>query len=411
MKENKKNMGEMQQLAESGWKQMYELLVQNKLTVDAPGAIIKRKFYWPAAAALFLMLTLFSPYFLNNSHTSDLNKTASSVHPSSGESASASRKPVTVTQSVIMMSPLPQKSRLFLQGKNVLSPNANHIIVDSKREMFTLLIKPSINSNLQKNFREKIISESSLPVSFAYSKSEVKDSLLKPAESVKKATNSARRPIRVFAGAGLNVTAGNNNFGSALDHFNLHPGITLIIPFSQKLSLHTGLWAFSTIHGKETDASERQLFGSASSSLYYNVNTTSIIKASYFDVPLTLNYSINDNWKVGSGIQFSKLYKINIREKKESFDYNNQLFSATVNQYSATPARAVARFDKMLEIKKFEPRLMGEVSFQHQKWLLSAGYYYGFGKTITLRETDNTTHHYRNQYLKLGVQYQIKGKK
>jgi hypothetical protein len=410
MKENKKNMGEMQQLAEAGWKQMHELLVQNKLTIDAPQAIIKRKFYWPAAAALFLLLTLSFPYFLNNNRTLDLNKTAPSIHASSNVPASASHKAVTVTQSVIMISPLPEQSRLFLQGKNVLSQNANHIIVDSRRQMFTLLIEPSINSNLQKNFREKIISESSLPVSFHHAKNEIKDSLLNPNESVKKAASSARQPIRLFAGAGLNVTAGNKNSGSALDHFNLHPGVTLIIPISQKLSLHTGLWAFSTIHGKETGATERQLAVNVSS-LYYNVNTTSIIKASYFDVPLALNYSINNNWKVGSGIQFSKLYKINIREKKESFDYNNQLFSATVNQYSATPARAAARFEKMLEIKKFEPRLMGEVSFQHEKWLLSAGYYYGFGKTITLRETDNTTHHYRNQYFKLGVQYQIKGKK
>jgi hypothetical protein len=273
------------------------------------------------------------------------------------------------------------------------------------------LIKPSINSNLQKTAREKVLFESRQPVNFRTPDTEIKDSTLKPNEPEKKAANRSRRPLQIFAGAGLNITAGNKNSGSALDHFNLHPGVTLIIPVSQKLSLHTGLWAFSTIHGKETGTSERQLVASVSSSLYYNVNTTSVIKASYFDVPLTLNYSINSNWKVGSGIQFSKLYKINIREKKESFDYNNQLFSATVNQYSATPARAAARFEKMLEIKKFEPRLMGEVSFQHEKWLLSAGYYYGFGKTITLRETDNTTHHYRNQYLKLGIQYQISGKK
>jgi hypothetical protein len=411
MKENKKDMGEMQQLAEAGWEQMHELLVQNGLTVDAPQAIIKRKFYWPAAAVLFLLLTLFFPYFLNNNHTSDLNKTATSIHASSDESASASHKPVTVTQSVIMISPLAEKSRLFLQEKNVLSQNANPVIVDSKRQMFTLLIKPSIHSNLQKNFREKIISESCLPVSSAHPKSEVKDSLRMRDESVKKGANGASRAIRIFAGAGLNATAGNNNSGSFLDHFNLHPGITLIIPFSQKLSLHTGLWAFSTIHGKETGASERQLAASVSSALYYNVNTTSIIKASYFDVPLTLNYSFHNNWKVGGGIQFSKLYKINIRVKIESFDYNNQLFSATVNQYNSTPARAAARFEKMLEIKEFEPRLMGEVSFQHEKWLLSAGYYYGFGKTITLRETDNTTHYYRNQYFKLGVQYQVSGKK
>ena len=407
MKENKKNMGEMQQLANAGWEQMHELLVQKGLTVHAPKSMMKRKFYWPMAACLFLILTLSFPYFLNNSHTSRLIRAAASKPASSNIPVPHSGNPVAVTQSVIVISPLPEKSGLLLQGKNILSKNPNRIIVDSKREMFTLLIKPSVNSNLQEISREKILSESRIPVSFQAPIETKDNNTIKPSSPVKKTTC----PIGIFAGAGLNVTAGNNNSGSLSDHFNLHPGVTFVIPFSQKLSLHTGLWAFSTIHGKETGTSERQLVGRAGSSLYYNVNTTSIIKASYFDVPLTINYSINNNWKVGSGIQFSKLYKINIREKKESFDYNNQLFSATVNQYSSTPARAAARFEKILEIKKFEPRLMGEVSFQHEKWLLSAGYYYGFGKTITLRETDNTTHYYRNQYFKLGVQYQVNGKK
>ena len=78
MKENKKNMGEMQQLANAGWEQMHELLVQKGLTVHAPKSMMRRKFYWPMAACLFLILTVSFPYFLNNSHTSRLNGAAAS---------------------------------------------------------------------------------------------------------------------------------------------------------------------------------------------------------------------------------------------------------------------------------------------------------------------------------------------
>ncbi len=191
---------------------------------------------------------------------------------------------------------------------------------------------------------------------------------------------------------------------------NIHPGFTVVMPLSKKFSLHTGLWAFSTIRGKEASSKERELVNNMGSSIYYNVNTTSIIKASYFDVPLTVHYSIDKNWSVGSGLQLSKLYKVNIREQKESYDYNNTRFSTTVQQYNSTPTQAAVVLHKRAEIKKYEPRLVAETSFEEGRWLLSAGYYYGLGKTITLRDADNTVHQYRNEYLKLAIQYRI-GKK
>jgi hypothetical protein len=93
----------------------------------------------------------------------------------------------------------------------------------------------------------------------------------------------------------------------------------LISPIYKKLSLHTGLWAFSTVRGKEASSKERELINNMNASIYYNVTTTSVIKASYFDVPVTLHYAISPNWSVGSGLQVSKLYKLNIREQQESY--------------------------------------------------------------------------------------------
>ena len=150
---------------------------------------------------------------------------------------------------------------------------------------------------------------------------------------------------------------------------NVQPGITVIFPLSSKLSLHCGLWAFSTIHGKEVISKEKELVNNFASNVYYNINTTSIIKASYFDVPLTLHYSINKNWSVGCGVQLSKLYKVSITEEKESFDYNNTLSSASVAQYNRTPMAAAAVFQKKVEIKKFEPRFVAEANFEQHRFL------------------------------------------
>ncbi|HEU5364398.1 MAG TPA: outer membrane beta-barrel protein, partial [Hanamia sp.] len=177
-----------------------------------------------------------------------------------------------------------------------------------------------------------------------------------------------------------------------------------------KLSLHSGVWAFSTIHGKEVITKEKELVNNFAGNVYYNINTTSIIKASYFDVPLTLNYAFNKNWSAGCGIQFSKLYEVSIKEEKESFDYNNTLSSATVSQFNRTPMAAAAAFQKKVEIKKFEPRLVAEANFEQHRFLFSAGYYYAPGKTITVQDNYNSSHEYRNEYFKLGIQYKINGK-
>ena len=145
--------------------------------------------------------------------------------------------------------------------------------------------------------------------------------------------------------------------------------------------------------------------------MYYNIKTTSIIKASYFDLPVTLNYSINKNWSVGSGLQLSRLYKVKIKEEKESFDYNNTLYSATVDQYSASPMIARAAFQKKLEIKKMEPRFILETNLQQGSFLFSAGFFYSLDKSIILNDGYNSSHQYRNEYFKLGIQYRICGGK
>jgi hypothetical protein len=99
---------------------------------------------------------------------------------------------------------------------------------------------------------------------------------------------------------------------------------------------------------------------------------------------------------------------VNIKEQKQSFDYNNTPYSTIVQQFNSTPARAAAAFQKKVEIKKFESRLVAETKFETGKFLFTGGYFYGLGKTISLKDAVNSSHQYRNVYFKLGIQYRIK---
>jgi hypothetical protein len=401
MKERKNDITDMQKLAETGWKQMHETLVQRGLSSDvsvlSPSSK-KRNLFLFIAACIFSVLIFSYPFILNdhsflslNSNNKTENSSKESFHPAPSENKSAENNAHSLT--------------VTPEQKLVLHQKINQQFSQFKKENFisNLQFEKAYLSKkffIERNCKAAIL-QSDNPIDTAI-KFERTNSLQKKSES------PVCKKTQIFAGAGVNISAGNNHSNSFFNDLNIHPGITVIVPLSNKLSLHTGLWALSTIHGKEASAKEKELVNNFNSNIYYNIKTTSIIKASYFDVPLTLHYSINKNWSVGTGLQLSKLYKVNIKEQKQSFDYNNTPFSTSVQQFNSTPARAAAAFQKKVEIKKFESRLVAETNFETGKFLFTGGYFYGLGKTISLKDAVNSSHQYRNVYFKLGIQYRIK---
>lgn len=400
MKEKNNDMTDMQKLAETGWKQMHETLMQQGLSSDATVLSISSKksnLFLFIAACIFSVLIFSYPFILNdhsylslNSNNKTKNFSKKSVHsiPSENKIAENDAHSLAITS----------KQKLVLHQK------INQQFYQFKKENFISDLQFQ-KAYLSKKFFIERNCKATIPPS-----DHPIDSVIKIERTnflLKKSQSPVSKNIRIFAGAGVNISTVNNHLNSFFNDLNIHPGITVIIPLSNKLSLHTGLWALSTIHGKEASAKEKELVNNLSSNIYYNIKTTSIIKASYFDLPLTLHYSINKNWSLGTGLQLSKLYKVNIKEQKQSFDYNNTLYSASVQQFNSTPARAAA-FQKKVDIKKFESRLVAETNFETGKFLFTVGYFYGLGKTISLKDAINSNHQYRNVYFKLGIQYQIR---
>ena len=91
--ENDNDKKNMQQLAETGWKQMHEMLRQQGLSVDdgdlAP-ASEKRNLFPLLAACVFLILIFSFPYILNDKILDDA--TYSSVVSKSNTAASSFSK-------------------------------------------------------------------------------------------------------------------------------------------------------------------------------------------------------------------------------------------------------------------------------------------------------------------------------
>jgi len=402
MKETDNDINDMQKLAETGWKQMHQMLHDKGLSAEPAALSIgsKKRNLWMAIAALVCFMLIVSYPHLLKDHVS-----FSSVSKIKSKNvATEKNKKQPFLQDEINVEK--DKTAPVSFQQQLLHAKLNQQLSQLKKKNEVDLLQRRKVYLLQKLSEEKKLAIS-IPTPVSLIENNVKIAKAKSVTSQKKAEKVAKR-IQVFAGAGLNLSIGNNSNNSFnFSNLNVHPGITVVLPLSGKLRLHSGLWAFSTIHGKEVITKEKELVNNFAGNVYYNINTTSIIKASYFDVPVMLHYSISKNWSVGSGLQFSKLYKVSIKEEKESFDYNNTLASASVSQYNRTPMAAAAAFQKKVEIKKFEPRFVAEVNFEQNRFLFSAGYYYAPGKTITVQDGVNSKHEYRNEYFKLGVQYKI----
>jgi hypothetical protein len=82
----------------------------------------------------------------------------------------------------------------------------------------------------------------------------------------KKTEKTAAKKIRIFAGAGINISPATHDIPQSfnLKNWNVHPSVTVVIPLSQKFSVHTGLSAFSTISVKEVSTKQKELVSSLS---------------------------------------------------------------------------------------------------------------------------------------------------
>jgi hypothetical protein len=403
MKQTDKSIPDMQQLADEGWLQMKELLRKEGLTEEktVPVSFLKRsRLFFIIAACLLAFVICLYPF--------QLQKIFKSSHL--GEKFFIENQVRNKEHNTHIIKEEIVNEQSKLQGKMV---NPKKIILNSSNMVYVPSGKNDplfLDSLVKVSLAKKVYGQPTGFVTDLKIPGQTDSIKTQPFNGSKneKTKKSFPQKIQIYAGAATNVPSVNNSpLSFDLSKPNIHPSITLIIPFNNKFSLHTGLYAMSTIHGKEVGTKEREMINNISANLNYNINTKSIIKASYFDLPITFHYQFSEKWSVGSGIQFSKLYKVNVKEQRESYDYNNRLFETTTNTYSSGPARVSGTFEKKVAIKSFEPRLILETDFRKGNWLFSAGYFYGTGKSITLQQPNGTSQHYRNQYIKLGVQYRL----
>ena len=404
----RENDREMQQMADEGWQQMKELLRGEGLAEEKSPPFLTwkkmQKIVSMAAVLLlgFFIVTLFqSPSFVNN-------KTEWS--PATTNNSTGAEKIMDA----------PETDRIKHQEPKTHPVNTIFFKTSLSDSRIRWVRPGKENSKFLDSIIRTSIQRKELGVGEDYllKREIIKIKLDQPISGNIKSVNLANskpvqkkviRKVQWYVGAASNISATNKNI--SMGKFNIHPSLRIEIPLNRNLNLHTGIYAFSAIHAREAHAEEKEVINNLSANLFYKINTTSIIKAMYLDVPVAINYNLSENWSLGAGVLFSKLLRADVKEKEESFDYNDNLIETSTLRYNSNQTLMGASSPKKIDIKDFDPRISVEGNFKKDALLFSVGYYYGLNRTITLQESNGDKAKYRNQYLKFGVQYQWNKKK
>ena len=370
---------DLEEMANDGWLQMKEKLPHTSLSPVEPLTRDERKRWpWLILAACTIGLMVFVNPFYKKQH--DISKRVQLT-------TDANRQPVQ--QAAVKNYPIATINPL--QSKHVIQVAALTGQVDLDSIAYATITKKRTTKIAMKHLLatplQTFDSIALTAASFTHGQQKVtaKKTLPKP---------------QLYVGGATNLS----NPGVDKNVWNLHPSARFILPLNDKWSIQAGLYAMSSLHSKKVKVREREMINNLSANLMYEINTTSVIKARYFEMPLTVNYHLSPKWQVGAGISLAYLHKADVIAQNERYDFSNSLINTTTVRYNGNQFSPAAAYRQKISIKKTEPRLVIEAGYRCGPVLFTAGYHYALQKGVALEHAAGQTSSFRNQHLKLGVQ-------
>ena len=370
---------DLEQMAIDGWLQMKEKLPHTTLSPVEPLARDEHK-RWPwllIAASTIGFLVFVSPFYIKQYDTSKSVQLTSEANRQPVQQAPVNDNPIAT------INPLHSKHVIqvaAVTGQVDLDSIAYAIITKKRTTKIAtdyLMVRPP-------QVLDSI---------------ELKMESFTPGKQIVTAKKTLPKP-QLYVGGAINLA----NPGIDKNVWNLHPSARFILPLNDKWSIQAGLYAMSSLHSKKVKVRERDMINNLPANLMYEINTTSVIKARYFELPLTVNYHLSPKWQVGAGISLSYLHKADVIAQNERYDFSNSLINTTTVRYNGNQFSPAAAYRQKISIKKTEPRLVIEAGYHCGPVLFTAGYHYAVQKGVVLEQAAGQTSSFRNQYLKLGVQ-------
>lgn len=408
---------QLDELADEGWMQMKDLLQKHGLEEKKKPGIIAFWVYRTGALTACILLAISAFIYFSDSKMENKNIARIDNHnPASSSKKESIKINSENKKNEKHLSDNPIQSKSGIQ-KNDQSNRATKTIIQNIHTSPNTIYIPAIGqkekidnhvfTSYVKNIKKE---QASIKMNFKnYSKIDFSKNFTQPDLKINATNEEIKLPVEFYGGAGFNISGKEKNKSAfSISRINIHPSARIIFPLNQKLSIQTGLYAFSSIKSKEAMTKEKELVNNINANLYYKINTTNIVKTVYFEVPVTVQYHLSKNWTAGGGLKISRLNTFDVKEVKESYDYNENITATSIERYVAMGTTGTQALKNKLTIKKWEPGLVLETTYKKGPVLFSAGFHYGLSPSITIKNPNGITNHFKNDYFKLGVQYRIK---
>lgn len=211
---------------------------------------------------------------------------------------------------------------------------------------------------------------------------------------------------QLYAGVSFNFSG---DHAVAFGNLGVHPGFGIRLPVARKLYADAMIGLFSSISRSKENTSIKEYVNNAVDDVHYRVYTTDLIRISYIDLPLTLNYRITPQWEVGAGVEVSWLWKSKVSEKKETYDYSNALKRFEQNTF-VTSAANFGAFPSQVQVQNWDTRMVLNAGWSSGRVAIKGRYHHGLAPSVQFLQDHGGVSKFKNSFISLDLQYLLSAK-
>lgn len=229
----------------------------------------------------------------------------------------------------------------------------------------------------------------------------LKDSSIKTSEAAKNDEQKKEKKLIGFEiGAYYNI-------GGSLSA--IYPIAAITIPVSKKAFLSLGVGLNSQVKINNFAPKEFTVLNDTVNQAYFTVEQKNIKKAVYIDLPVSINYKINNRITVNAGVQLSVLQNVDINAEKKTFDFQADL-SQQVSSSVFTTASSYTLYQVYAQdytLMKTNWRFIAGIGYQFKNAGIKFQYQQSFSPSYSLTDFNGTKSEKRLSVFTVGLTYRI----
>ena len=198
------------------------------------------------------------------------------------------------------------------------------------------------------------------------------------------------------------------NIGGSLSA--VYPIATMGIPLSKKVFISLGAGLNSQVKIKDFAPKEFTVLNDTVNQTYFTVERKNVRKAAYIDLPVAINYKINNRFTVNAGIQLSVLQNVDIQTEEKAFDFQADL-SQQVSSGVFTTASSYTPYQAYAEdytLMKTNWRFIAGIGYQFKNAGVKFQYQQSFTPNYSLTDFNGVKSEKRLSVFTIGLTYRIR---